>query len=363
MLAVALLIGIPRPVRAAPASRPASRPATRPATAVVVSGPFPGRPCWVHGSGAWTLDFDLRLAAPTSGPVKILFAQAVWLRGSKLLRVTTWPAAQLAGSVIRLGAGGRADSDGLVPERGATALPFRLVVPFARVRPDRLVLAVHFLLSGRRIGRRILVKPRARGCSVRLALPVQGRWWVAAGSGPGEPHRRSVVERNGRLYNPYRNALDLVRIGPRGWLHRGEPGRMASYHGFGAPVRAPSRGAVVRAVDGLPDRRPTGSQPASVKGALGNHLVIKLEPGVFCVLAHLKKGSIRVKAGERVRDGQLVAQVGSSGASDMPHLHLHIAATADPSGPPGPAPVFTGILPVGGGRVPFCPDSGEIVRR
>lgn len=40
--------------------------------------------------------------------------------------------------------------------------------------------------------------------------------------------------------------------------------------------------------------------------------------------AHLKKGSIKVKVGQRVRQGQVIGIMGSSGASTAPHLHFEI---------------------------------------
>ena len=41
------------------------------------------------------------------------------------------------------------------------------------------------------------------------------------------------------------------------------------------------------------------------------------------VLAHLKKGSIKVKEGQHVNEGEFLAQVGNSGSSSEPHLHIH----------------------------------------
>jgi hypothetical protein len=57
---------------------------------------------------------------------------------------------------------------------------------------------------------------------------------------------------------------------------------------------------------------------------LGNHVVIETSDGDCVVLAHLRRGSVRVRTGEQVAAGVAVAQCGNSGNSSEPHLHLHV---------------------------------------
>jgi murein DD-endopeptidase MepM/ murein hydrolase activator NlpD len=60
------------------------------------------------------------------------------------------------------------------------------------------------------------------------------------------------------------------------------------------------------------------------KGA-GYYLVLDavMEPYNY-VFMHLQKGSIQVRVGDRVRTGQVLAGVGSTGSSSGPHLHFEI---------------------------------------
>ena len=64
----------------------------------------------------------------------------------------------------------------------------------------------------------------------------------------------------------------------------------------------------------------------------GNYVAINC--GEFYVfLAHLRAGSIVVKKGEQVEVGEPLAQMGNSGNSSEPHLHLH-AQRGLPQGSP-----------------------------
>ena len=46
--------------------------------------------------------------------------------------------------------------------------------------------------------------------------------------------------------------------------------------------------------------------------------------GEFSLLAHFKAGSVRVKLGDHVKQGQLLGKLGSSGDTNTPHLHYQL---------------------------------------
>jgi murein DD-endopeptidase MepM/ murein hydrolase activator NlpD len=74
-------------------------------------------------------------------------------------------------------------------------------------------------------------------------------------------------------------------------------------------------------VSGLPDNAPGVMNPYM---AYGNVVMIEHADRVHSVYAHLKPGSIKVKPGDRVKRGQVIAACGNSGNTTEPHLHFQL---------------------------------------
>lgn len=53
--------------------------------------------------------------------------------------------------------------------------------------------------------------------------------------------------------------------------------------------------------------------------------------GVEILLAHMMQGSVRVREGETVNNGEILGRIGNSGNTSQPHLHIH----AETGGAPG----------------------------
>ena len=67
----------------------------------------------------------------------------------------------------------------------------------------------------------------------------------------------------------------------------------------------------------------------------GNYVSLDLGDGRYIHYEHLRPGSVRVEVGERVRRGDVVAQVGYTGNSGGPHLHMHVSDGRTPLGGEG----------------------------
>jgi murein DD-endopeptidase MepM/ murein hydrolase activator NlpD len=117
-----------------------------------------------------------------------------------------------------------------------------------------------------------------------------------------------------------RFAYDLLTVRD-GATHTGDGHRNEDYFCFGEPVLAPAPGTVVSVVEGIADNVPGHMNAAQIAG---NHIVLDHGQGEYSVLAHLRMGSIRVRPGQRVRQGEALGQCGNSGNSSEPHLHFQL---------------------------------------
>ncbi|MGH7334608.1 MAG: M23 family metallopeptidase [Candidatus Rokuibacteriota bacterium] len=162
-----------------------------------------------------------------------------------------------------------------------------------------------------------------------LGPPLAGARWVAANGccAVGFPHRFSVQSITGRLVNAQRFAIDYMRLTEDGYLVKGDQRDVRNWAGYGASVLAVANGTIVETLDGLPDQVP-GSLPdpttITLQNVEGNHVIIDLGCGFYGFYAHLQKGSIRVKPGDRVVRGQTLGRLGNSGNTSAPHLHFHV---------------------------------------
>lgn len=86
----------------------------------------------------------------------------------------------------------------------------------------------------------------------------------------------------------------------------------------GITVVAAAAGRVAHVEDGHADRNTSWTQGSG----FGNHVVVSHPHGYSSIYAHLKRSSLQVQPGDSVSSGTPLGQVGSSGMSDMPHLHI-----------------------------------------
>ncbi|MGW0989747.1 M23 family metallopeptidase [Streptomyces sp. NPDC002486] len=191
---------------------------------------------------------------------------------------------------------------------------------------------------------------------LEVAAPVTGRW--SALNSPADRTPSHGVHAHGQTY-----AIDVLaepEPGARpsfGWfwpLAR----RPRDFPAFGAPVLAVADATVVRVADGQRDHLSRTSLPgllylmlvegsiremAGVHRLLGNHLVLDLGDGTYAAYAHLRRGSLTAREGDRVRAGQVVARCGNSGNSSEPHLHFQLMDGPDPDAARGVPFTWRGI--------------------
>ncbi|MDR7438265.1 MAG: M23 family metallopeptidase [Armatimonadota bacterium] len=190
--------------------------------------------------------------------------------------------------------------------------------------PGKLAVRVQVELQGRELSlvRTVRVRP-ARFAIRYLRVPpelldprlaaYERRRVLAATSAPlprplwDGPFRLPVA---GPVASPY-GVRSVYNGQPRGH-HLGVDIRAAA----GTPVRTAQQGAVV-----LAERLPLG----------GNTVIVDHGAGVFTSYLHLQ--SLAVSVGARLRQGQVVGFVGSTGLSTAPHLHWAVRVNGVPVNP------------------------------
>src|SRR5437763_1743538 len=87
----------------------------------------------------------------------------------------------------------------------------------------------------------------------------------------------------------------------------------------------------------LPAEDPVLGPKLTVDNVDGNHIVLNIGNGAYAFYAHLIKGSLRVKIGDKVTKGQVIAKLGNTGNANASHLHFQVmngpSAIASPSIP------------------------------
>jgi hypothetical protein len=190
---------------------------------------------------------------------------------------------------------------------------------------------------------------------VVLGPPLRGPGWVAVGSCCDGPHRRSVQPVNGRLYLSQRFAIDWNGVDSQNRFVVGDPSLNPSWTFYAKPVLAVADARVVAAADRFPDQIPNDPKPVTIRQADGNYVILALGRGRYAFYAHLKPGSLRVKRGDRVREGDVLGLLGNSGSSTGPHLHFHVMDRPSALAADGMPYVFDRFRTVG--RIPPLDDS------
>ena len=214
--------------------------------------------------------------------------------------------------------------------------------------PDALKTTLEFTTGGQKAYAELNLKVASAPLPV-IGPPLGGGTWVAIHS-PEWPrgHRRMFYKAGEREVLPGRFAIDFVKVSPSGGTSIGDPDKPSDTIGYDAPVLAVVTGRIAAVRDGVaesPSIRNNGTREQSL--AAGNYVVLALGSGLYATYEHLRPGSIRVREGQQVQRGEIIAALGFTGDSTGPHLHFHISGTIDPLGGEGLPYVFDSFTLLG----------------
>lgn len=143
-----------------------------------------------------------------------------------------------------------------------------------------------------------------------IFLPFWGKWSVSQG------HDGTLTH-----LGEWAKALDFVIKNEKGLTYHSSGKECSDFYCYNKPVVAPADGFVEEITDNIEDN-PIGK--VNTTNNWGNSIVLRHSTGLYTQLSHLKKGSFKVRKGDFVKRGDLIALCGNSGRSPEPHLHFQV---------------------------------------
>jgi ribosomal protein S17 len=146
-----------------------------------------------------------------------------------------------------------------------------------------------------------------------LQLPFIGEWIVSQGYDSDITHK-----------GDWSKALDFVIVDSQMKTYSSYAAKPENFYCYGKPVLSPAAGYVQEIIDHIEDNE---IGKINRKDNWGNTIVISHGQGLFTKMCHLRKDSFKVRVGDRVRTGEVLAACGNSGRSPEPHLHFQVQLT------------------------------------
>jgi Peptidase family M23/Protein of unknown function (DUF3887) len=156
--------------------------------------------------------------------------------------------------------------------------------------------------------------PKIDRNKTKMNLPFKEEWTVVWGGDTKELNYH--VESNAQ-----KNAFDILIVDKKDKSYKTTGKTNEDFYAFGKQLFAPCDGEVVLVTDGVEDNK-VGEMNAAYVG--GNMVIIKTINNEFVVFCHFKNGSVLVKKGQKIEQGQILGKCGNSGRSSEPHLHFHL---------------------------------------
>lgn len=147
----------------------------------------------------------------------------------------------------------------------------------------------------------------------QLQLPFMGQWIVSQGYEGNITHK-----------GDWSKALDFVIVDSEMKTYTAYALKTDNFYCYNKPVLAPGNGYVWEIIDFVEDNE---IGKINQLQNWGNTIIIKHAEGLYTKMCHLKKNSFKVKVGDYVKQGDVVAACGNSGRSPEPHLHFQVQST------------------------------------
>ncbi len=163
-------------------------------------------------------------------------------------------------------------------------------------------------------------------------LPLKSRLLIYDGHDLNSHHRRfnyefAPIHQLGFTGNFMRYAYDFVVLNTENKQFANKGENDTDWFGFGNDVLAVADGEIVTVETNQKDNKQFDI-PALKDNPLalyGNYVVIKHNDNVYSMYGHLKnQSSVAFKIGDKIKKGQKIGSIGTSGSSFFPHLHFEV---------------------------------------
>lgn len=170
--------------------------------------------------------------------------------------------------------------------------------------------------TGQTVGKSLEVPVTEYRSKHKLIFPVRGNFIAVNG--------HDSDELNHSYESSQYFAYDIVPLGPGFEMRRTDGTSYAYAH---TEVLAPADGIVIYARNDVPDgtvKQDYLKLDDGIWAIGGNIVLIDHGDGEFSLLAHMHLGSVRVRKGDHVRQGDVIGLIGMSGSPGHPHLHYQL---------------------------------------
>jgi len=202
------------------------------------------------------------------------------------------------------------------------SLPFNIVVimflyilKFREKSTNKPEIVVHQQFSPEKnLYSQLNIKERFNNFKyIPITLPFWGEWTIT------QAHHGKYTHKEG-----WAHAWDF-EIQDEDGLRCKNGGKVREdYYAYDKPVICPADGWVEEILDGVEDNNIGDS---NLEQNWGNTVVIKHTESLYSKISHIKKDSFKVKKGDFIKKGDILAHCGNSGRSPEPHVHFQIQET------------------------------------
>ena len=206
----------------------------------------------------------------------------------------------------------------------------RLAIPLGAPLPrdirHRLVFTNGHIVEGGVLSPRTHERPRV------IASPLRGERLVFANQSTMHYHMDAALFRDGHVYTTERYAFDALQFNETlDAFCAGDPKLNSSYFNYGQAILSVADGTVVQVENARPENKGDAADLAfdSLIELAGNHVIVDIGGGLYAGYAHCQTGSVGVRVGDQVRQGDVLARLGNSGNSNAPHLHFQLCDSPD----------------------------------